>query len=188
MDEMRNRGRYLVQYFCQCFAGTDELAYCGQNISSICRHSSFHLAFCCQSFSSFVSYNGWRNESVENILSKLKTAKNKNKKKLRFILVCIEMNESQARIIRCWQELLQLSNRSFYSCVLSCQAFDLEWGWRWPCSDKDQYIVGMITEWFTFEKQQCLYDNKVTLSHTSNQRLDNQACNCKTDYCNHDQF
>ena len=25
-------------------------------------------------------------------------------------------------------------NRSFYSCVLSCQAFDLEWGWRWPVS------------------------------------------------------
>ena len=28
----------------------------------------------------------------------------------------------------------QMGNRPFYSCVLSCQAFDLEWGWRWPVS------------------------------------------------------
>ena len=36
---------------------------------------------------------------------------------------------------------LDINNRPFYSCVLKCQAFDLEWGWRWPCCDKDQYLV-----------------------------------------------
>ena len=37
-------------------------------------------------------------------------------------------------------------NRPFYSYVLSCQAFDLEWGWRWPCCDRDQYLVSVITK------------------------------------------
>ena len=41
----------------------------------------------------------------------------------------------------------------FYSCVLSCQAFDLGSGWSWPCCDKDQYQVSMITKSFTFQKQ-----------------------------------
>ena len=36
--------------------------------------------------------------------------------------------------------------RPFYSCVLSCQAFYLEWGWRWPWCDRDQYPVSMITK------------------------------------------
>ena len=27
----------------------------------------------------------------------------------------------------------RLCNRPFYSCVLSCLAFDWKWGWRWPC-------------------------------------------------------
>ena len=42
-----------------------------------------------------------------------------------------------------------IQNRPFYSCVLthSCQAFNLEWGWRWPCCDGDQYLVGMITKY-----------------------------------------
>ena len=34
----------------------------------------------------------------------------------------------------------------FYSCVLSHQAFDLEWGWRWPCCNGDQCLVSMITK------------------------------------------
>ena len=42
------------------------------------------------------------------------------------------------------QSLLS-TNRPFYSCLLSCQAFDLEWGWRWPCCDRDQNLVSMIT-------------------------------------------
>ena len=33
--------------------------------------------------------------------------------------------------------------RPFYGCVLSCQAFDLEWGWWWLCCDRDQYLVGV---------------------------------------------
>ena len=37
-------------------------------------------------------------------------------------------------------------NRPFYSCILSCQAFDLEWGWRWPSYDRDQYLVSMVTK------------------------------------------
>ena len=41
----------------------------------------------------------------------------------------------------------------------------------------------MITNWFTFEKQQGLYHNKVTSSLTPVQRLGNQAHNCKRDYC-----
>ena len=32
----------------------------------------------------------------------------------------------------------------FYSCVLSYQAFDLEWGWRWPCCDRDHYLVSKL--------------------------------------------
>ena len=48
-------------------------------------------------------------------------------------------------------------NRPFYSYVLICQAFDLEWGWSWPCCDRDQYLVCIITKSFTFEKQQGLF-------------------------------
>ena len=73
-------------------------------------------------------------------------------------------------------------NGPFYSCALSCQAFDLEWGWSWPCCDKDQYLVSMMTKSPAFEKRQSLYHNKVTLSLTLVQRLGNQACNCKVDY------
>ena len=73
-------------------------------------------------------------------------------------------------------------NGPFYSCALSCQAFDLEWGWSWSCCDKDQYLVSMITKSPAFEKRQSLYHNKVTLSLTLVQRLGNQACNCKVDY------
>ena len=35
-------------------------------------------------------------------------------------------------------------NRPFYSCVLSFQAFDLEWGWRWPSCDIDQYLFSIL--------------------------------------------
>ena len=70
--------------------------------------------------------------------------------------------------------------------VLSCQAFDLEWGWRWPCCDRDQYLVSIITRKFAFEKQQDLYHNKVTLSLTPIKRLGNQPRNCKMDYCFHE--
>ena len=65
-------------------------------------------------------------------------------------------------------------NRPFHS-VLSCQAFDLEWGWKGPCCDRDQYLVSIITRQFTFEKQQCLWHNKVTLSFTPVKRLSNQV-------------
>ena len=71
------------------------------------------------------------------------------------------------------------ANRPTDRRVLSCQAFDLEWGWRWPCCDRDQCLVSMITERFTFEKQQGLYHKKVTLSLTPVQRLGIQARNCK---------
>ena len=50
---------------------------------------------------------------------------------------------------------------ALYSSVLSCQAFDLEWGWKWPCCDGDQYQVSMMTKSFAFEKQQRLYHNKL---------------------------
>ena len=83
---------------------------------------------------------------------------------------------------------ITLSNGPFYSCVLSCQAFDLEWGWRWPCWDRDQYPISMITKWFAFEKQQGLYHNRVTLCLIPVQRLGNQAYNCKMDYCKHDTY
>ena len=46
----------------------------------------------------------------------------------------------------------------------------------------DQYLVSMITKSFTFEKQQGLYHNKVTLSLTPVQRLGNQARNCQMNY------
>ena len=56
------------------------------------------------------------------------------------------------------------SNRTNYSCLLSYQAFDLEWGWRWPCCNRDQYLFSITARQFTFEKQQDLYHNKVTLA------------------------
>ena len=74
------------------------------------------------------------------------------------------------------------TNRPYYSCVHSCHAFDLEWGWRWPCCNRDQYLVSITTRQFTFEKQQGLYHNKVTLSLTPVKRLGNQVRNCKMDY------
>ena len=55
-------------------------------------------------------------------------------------------------------------NRPFYSYVLICQAFDLEWGWSWPCCDRDQYLVCIITKSFTFEKQQGLFHNRSPLA------------------------
>ena len=42
-------------------------------------------------------------------------------------------------------------NRPFYSFVLGCQAFNLEWGWRWLCCDRDQYLVSVITKQFTLK-------------------------------------
>ena len=33
--------------------------------------------------------------------------------------------------------LWKRSNRPFYSCVLSCLAFEWKWGWRWPCFDRN---------------------------------------------------
>ena len=78
-----------------------------------------------------------------------------------------------------WYQVV--SNRPFYSCVLTCLAFDLEWGWSWLCCDGDQYLVSMITKSFTFEKQQGLYHSKVTHSLTPVQRLGNQARNYKMD-------
>ena len=50
--------------------------------------------------------------------------------------------------ITCWSlwGMEGFNKRPFYGCVLSCQAFDLEWGWRWPCCDRDQYLVCMVTE------------------------------------------
>ena len=70
-------------------------------------------------------------------------------------------------------------NRPFYSCVLSCQAFDLEGGSRWPCCDRNQYPVNTITNYL---------QNKVNLSLTPVQRLGNQAHNSKMDYLPNEAF
>ena len=54
---------------------------------------------------------------------------------------------SSLGITNLWMlKVAAVSKRPFYSCVLSCQAFDLEWGWRWPCCDGDKYLVGMVTK------------------------------------------
>ena len=37
-------------------------------------------------------------------------------------------------------------NKPFHSYVLNCQSFNLEWGWKWPCCNKDQYLVSIITK------------------------------------------
>ena len=37
-----------------------------------------------------------------------------------------------------------LTTGPFYSCVLSFQVFDLEWGWRWPSCDIDQYLFSIL--------------------------------------------
>ena len=78
-----------------------------------------------------------------------------------------------------------MSDRLFYSCVLCCQAFDVEWDWRWPCCDRDQYLASIITRQFTFWKRQGLCHSKATLSLTSVRRLGNQAHNYKMDCCIH---
>ena len=65
------------------------------------------------------------------------------------------------------------ANRPFYSCVKFNQAFVWKWGWGWPWNDRDAKLVSMITEWFTYEKQQGLYHNKVNSSLTPVQRLGN---------------
>ena len=62
-------------------------------------------------------------------------------------------------------------NRPFYSCVLSCLAFVLERGWRWLCFVRDQYLVSMVSKYFTFEKQQGLYHNRINYSLNPIQRL-----------------
>ena len=74
------------------------------------------------------------------------------------------------------------SNRPFCSCVHICQAFDVKWSWRWPCRNRNQYLVSTVTKWFIFEKQQRLYHNKATLSLTPIQRLGNQAHHYDIDY------
>ena len=38
----------------------------------------------------------------------------------------------------------RISDTPFYSCILRCKVFDLEWGWGWPCCDRDQYLDSMI--------------------------------------------
>ena len=72
--------------------------------------------------------------------------------------------------------------RPFYSCALNCQAFNMEWGWRWPCWDRDQHLVSRIPKQFTYEKQQGLYHNKVTQTLTPVKMLGNQARDCKMDF------
>ena len=47
---------------------------------------------------------------------------------------------------------------------------------------RDQFLVSITTRQCTFEKQQGLYHNKVSLSLTPVKRLGNQARNCKMDY------
>ena len=38
----------------------------------------------------------------------------------------------------------RISDTPFYSCILRWKVFDLEWGWEWPCCDKDQCLDSMI--------------------------------------------
>ena len=57
--------------------------------------------------------------------------------------------EGRNRIFFSWWLTLGLENKPFYSCVLSCQSLNLEWGWRWPCFDRDQYLVSITTRQFT---------------------------------------
>ena len=66
-------------------------------------------------------------------------------------------------------------NRLFYSCMLSCQAFEQDCGGMWSCYDRDHEIVWMITKWFTCERQLVLYHNQATLVQTFD--------DCKMIYC-----
>ena len=54
-------------------------------------------------------------------------------------------------------------SKPLYSCVHSCQAFDLEWGWRWLCCDRDQYLVSMITQ--QFSSNVCIITRPLALTH-----------------------
>ena len=63
------------------------------------------------------------------------------------ILIVLSQNKLQSWVWNCHiSEEKDWHNTPFSSYVLSCQAFDLEWGWRWPCFDRDQFLVSMITK------------------------------------------
>ena len=40
-------------------------------------------------------------------------------------------------------------NWPFYSCVLSCLAFEWQWGWRWPYFDRNYSVFHMLTVLFS---------------------------------------
>ena len=46
-----------------------------------------------------------------------------------------------------------ITNRPFYSCVLSCLAYEYKRGWRWPCFDTDLFALSVKTTWFTQQNQ-----------------------------------
>ena len=74
-----------------------------------------------------------------------------------FVLKHLFMNLS-LHLLSFWLKLVQWvlgHNRPFYSCILSC-------------------LFSIITKQYTFEKQQGLYYNMVTLSLTPFKRLGNQ--------------
>ena len=77
-----------------------------------------------------------------------------------------------------------LGNRPFYSCVFSDLAFEWQWGWRWPCFDKDHaaFVVLMLTSWHLNEKKQRgLYQSKDTSGLACSHRPGNKA-HCKMTY------
>ena len=41
--------------------------------------------------------------------------------------------------------MLALYNRPFYSSLLSCLAFEWKWGWRWPCFDRNDAVLMLIS-------------------------------------------
>ena len=46
-----------------------------------------------------------------------------------------EKGPGHARVYHC-KVKYDCCNRPFYSCVLSCQAFEWKWGWSWPDFDR----------------------------------------------------
>ena len=72
---------------------------------------------------------------------------------------CLLLIDDLTALLSVGVPLQQITNFIHYCAALMCHSptvvcnvskyhlktFDLEWGWRWPCCDRGQYLVSMIT-------------------------------------------
>ena len=73
---------------------------------------------------------------------------------LHFLAGCFQiffLTFSMSTSILPWQvwSVLKLTNRPFYSCVLSCLAIEWKWDWSWPCFDRNLTAFLMLMMLFS---------------------------------------